>query len=138
MASQQQVKQYLAYWFQLGKRILIRNGEVALLPQPVIQGDRYSDEFENYWQQIISPNSGDCYIEGTSETIAELLTPKWDLSACARCSMPIPMRSAGMPALACPCNDLSSWPNTEVPLPRSPIDSQTHLKAIRDRLLKKS
>ena len=136
MASQQQVKQYLAYWFQLGKKVLIRGGQVALLPQPVISGDRYSEQFEAVWQQILSPDSGYCYLEGTNETIAQLLTPAWELNPCARCSMPVPMRSAGMPPEVCPCNDLSDWPNTSVPLPRSPVDSQTHLRDIRDRLSK--
>ncbi|HAX78266.1 MAG TPA: hypothetical protein DCY88_21205 [Cyanobacteria bacterium UBA11372] len=136
MASQQQVRQYLAYWFQLGKKVLIKSGEVALLPQPVISGDRYSEEFEAVWQQILSPDSADCYLEATNETIAQLLTPAWEVNPCARCSMPVPMRSAGMPPEVCPCNDLSDWPNTSVPLPRSPVDSQTHLRDIRDRLSK--
>jgi hypothetical protein len=136
MASQDQVKQYLAYWFQLGKKVLIRSGQEAVLPQPVIAGARYSEEFEAVWQQLLSPNSGDCYLEGTNETIAQLLTPAWELNPCGRCSMPVPMRSAGLPPEVCPCNDLSDWPHTGVPLPRAPVNSQTHLKDIRDRLSK--
>ncbi|MCL1475234.1 hypothetical protein [Argonema antarcticum] len=136
MASENEVKQYLAYWFQLGKKVLIRNGQETLLPKKVIQGASYSDEFERCWQQIISPDSGECYLEGTDETIAELLAPAWDMIDCARCSMPIPVRNAGMPPEACPCFDLSGWPNTEAPSPRSPIDTQAHLTQIRDRLLK--
>ena len=137
MASEQKVKQYLAYWFQLGKKVLIRNGQEALLPQVVIMGDRYSDEFEAVWQQILSSGEGDCYLEGTHETISELLTPAWELNSCARCSMPIPMRIIGMPPLACPCHDLPSWPNTSVPSPRDPIDSHEHLQGILNRLGKK-
>src|SRR4028118_826702 len=136
MASEQQVKRYLAYWFQLGKKVVIRNGQSARLPQPVMAGDRYSQEFENLWQEILSPESGDCYLEATEETIAELLTPQWQLESCSRCDMPIPMRTVGMPPEACPCCDLSSWPNTELPLPRSAICSQTRLCEIRDRLHK--
>ena len=136
MASEHEVRKYLAYWFQLGKKVWIRNGLESLLPQPVIQGDRYSQAFEDCWQRIISPESGNCYLEGTEETVAELLTPVWNVSPCARCSMPVPVRNLGMPPLACPCNDLSSWPNTELPAPRSPINSQTQLADIRDRLLK--
>jgi hypothetical protein len=138
MASEVDVKRYLAYWFQLGKKVLIKNGQEALCPQPVMRGNGYSPEFEWCWQQIISPDSSDCYLEGTSETIAELLTPAWEVDPCSRCSMPIPVRRAGMPALSCPCNDLPSWPNTEVPAPRSPVDTQGHLIEIRDRLLKVS
>jgi len=138
MASEVDVKRYLAYWFQLGKKVLIKNGQEALRPQPVIRGNGYSPEFEWCWQQILSPDSGDCHLEGTSETIAELLTPAWEVDPCSRCSMPIPVRHSGMPALTCPCNDLSSWPNTEVPAPRSPVDTHGHLIEIRDRLLKVS
>ncbi len=136
MASEQQVKRYLAYWFQLGKRVLIRNGELALQPQQVIAGDRYTEEFENIWQQILSPDSGDCYLEGTDETIAELLTPEWVVEPCARCDMPIPVRNVGMPPASCPCFDLYSWPNKDLPAPREPISSQQHLSGIRDRLYK--
>ena len=138
MASEQQVRQYLAYWFQLGKKILIDNGQAALLPQPVIHGDRYSDEFERCWQQVLSPESGDCYLEGTSQSIAELLTPAWEMLPCSRCSMPIPLQTVGMPPENCPCYELSTWPNTEVPLPRSPINSQAYLAAIRNRLLNRN
>lgn len=138
MATEKQVKQYLAYWFQLGKKVVIRNGQDTLVPKPVLEGDRYSQDFERCWQLILSPESGDCYLEGTDETIAELLTPGWDVSPCARCTMPVPVRNVGMPPLACPCFELNSWPNTEVPAPRSPVDSQARLYQIRARLLKAS
>ena len=134
MASEQQVKRYLAYWFQLGKKVLIRNGDASLLPQSVFTHDRYSDEFERIWQLIRSPESGDCYLEGTHETIAQLLTPRWLVEPCVRCDMPVPMINIGLPPEVCPCNDLPTWPNTEIPLPRGPIDTQNRLREIRDRL----
>jgi hypothetical protein len=138
MASEREVKRYLAYWFQLGKKVLIRNGQESLLPKTVISCNSYSQEFEQCWQKILSPDSGDCYLENTDETIAQLLTPAWNLNPCSRCSMPIPVRNVGMPPLACPCNDLPTWPNTEIPAPRSPVDTQGRLIEIRDRLLKAS
>ncbi len=134
MATKHEVRRYLAYWFQLGKKVMTGNGAASLLPQPVIEGDRYSEEFEKCWLQILSPETGDCYLEGTHETIAELLTPAWDMLPCSRCEMPVPMRNLGMPALACPCNDLSTWPNTELPAPRDPVNNQEQLMAIRVRL----
>ncbi|BAZ51610.1 hypothetical protein NIES4103_42680 [Nostoc sp. NIES-4103] len=137
MATKQEVKRYLAYWFQLGKKIVKGNGQATLLPQPVLKGDRYSDEFEACWQQILLPELADYYLEGTYETIAELLTPAWELAPCSRCNMPIAMRNVGMPALLCPCNDLPAWPNTELPAPRSPVSNEEQLKAIRDRILSK-
>jgi hypothetical protein len=135
MASKQQVRQYLAYWFQAGKQVLIHNGREALLPQPVIQGDRYSDEFETCWQQVIGPHHGDCYLEGTDQTVDKLLSPEWDIHFCARCEMPVPIAVSGSQVLCCPCHDLPLWPNDEVPSPRSPVDSRAQLVQIRDRLM---
>lgn len=134
MATKQDVKKYLAYWFQLGKKVIAGNGKEIFLPQPVLQGDRYSQEFEDCWQQILLQDTSDCHLEGTHETISELLTPAWEMSPCSRCEMPVPMRSMGMPPLLCPCNDLLSWPNNELPSPRSPISNQEQLKVIRERL----
>ena len=138
MASQHQVREYLAYWFQLGKKVLIRNGSEALLPKSVTAGDRYSKEFEECWQKIIAPDSGDCYLEGTNETISQLLTPAWEIDPCARCAMPIPLQARGMPPDSCPCFDLPTWPDNETPKPRSPVSNQTQLLGIRNRLLNKA
>ncbi|MBF2025445.1 MAG: hypothetical protein IGS48_01585 [Oscillatoriales cyanobacterium C42_A2020_001] len=139
MASEQQVRQYLAYWFQLGKGVVVRGDREALLPRPVIQGNRYSPEFEASWQRILADGAGNCYLDGTHQTIAELLTPFWEINPCARCSMPVPFRSPGLPAEPeCPCSDISDWPNTEIPQPRSPVDTQSQLSLIRDRLRKPS
>jgi hypothetical protein len=138
MASEQQVKQYLAYWFQLGKRVMTHNGQESLQPHPVIQGDRYSPEFEACWRVVRNPKSGDCYLEGTSQTIQELLSPVWELNACSRCSMPVPIRSIGVANLECPCFDISDWPNSEIPAPRAPVNTQAVLLQLRDRLRKAS
>jgi hypothetical protein len=135
MASANLVRQYLAYWFQLGKKVFTGNGQEAFLPQTVLKGAYYSREFEECWLRISSSESGDCYLEGTSETIAQLLTPEWEIIQCARCPMPLPVRTVGMPAASCPCHDLPSWPNTEIPMPREPVSSQNHLNSIRHRLL---
>jgi hypothetical protein len=134
MASEQQVRQYLAYWFQLGKAVLIQGGQERLLPQPVIQGDRYSQEFETCWQTIVSPDSGDCYLEGTPQTVAELLTPAWEINPCSRCTMPVPIRTLGINPVECPCNDIPGWPNADIPKPHGLVDSQHSLLRIRDRL----
>ena len=135
MASEQQVRQYLAYWFQLGKGVVIRGGQSILLPRPVIQGNRYSPEFEAGWQQLMAKNAGDCYLEGTTQTIAELLTPTWEITPCARCSMPVPLHSPGLPPVPeCPCSDLPDWPNNEVPPPRQPVDTSAQLGQILERL----
>lgn len=138
MASQQQIKQYLAYWFQLGKKIIVGRTQVALLPQVIYRGDRYSEEFEQCWQKIWSQERDSCYLEGTDLSVGELLDSRWEIVLCARCSMPIPLPVRGMPPEVCPCNDLVGWPNTELPQPRSPVENRHQLHGIHDRLVLKN
>ncbi|MEC4984000.1 MAG: hypothetical protein SAJ37_05840 [Oscillatoria sp. PMC 1068.18] len=133
MATQTQVQQYLAYWFQLGKKILIDNGRKSILLETVIVGDRYSSEFLELWQYLLTPESGDCHLEGTEQTISELLTSAWEMSSCARCEMPVPVKSTGIQPLSCPCIDLPLWPNDELPKPRSPVRSSSYLSQIVQR-----
>ena len=138
MASYRLVKQYLAYWLQLGKKVAIRNGDRYLLPKPLFEGDRYSSEFEKCWQEILSPESGDCYLEGTDVSINELLSSHWEIEECARCSMPVPSPTRGMPPSCCPCFDLPTWPNSDMPQPRLPANSRQHLNDLCNRLIKRN
>jgi hypothetical protein len=131
MATTEQLKSYLACWFQLGKPVIY--GGQRFLPQPVISGDRYSPAFESCWQQI-QAYPHDYYLEGTNEPVAELLSPTWDISACARCQMPTPLRAVGLPPENCPCHDMGNWPNTELPLPRVPVNNALRLRSICHRL----
>lgn len=134
MASPSQVRQYLAHWFQLGKPLVQRHNLEKLVPQPVHQGSQYSQAFENTWQQVMdAPQS--YYLEGTEQTMAELLSEDWEINSCSVCEMPVPTRVVGMPPLSCPCHNLPSWPNTELPAPRSPVSTANHLGDIRERLL---
>lgn len=136
MASQSQIKTYLAHWFQLGKKVLLPQQDRELLPQSVIKSDRYSSEFENCWQQILAIQGKNCYLEGTEQTIEELFSSSWDIVDCARCNMPIPMVQSGIQPMGCPCNDLPEWPNHELPSPRTPINTSEHLNKLRARLQK--
>lgn len=74
MASNDQVKNYLAYWFQLGKKIAIHRGE-AIRPgsaiYSAIYSDRYSTSLKFAGNQVQSFNLGDCHLEGTGQSIAE-------------------------------------------------------------------
>lgn len=136
MATSDQVKRYLAYWFQLGKPLVFPQG--AVLPQPVMSGNHYSAEFEACWQRVLSPEGQQSYLEGTVQTIQELLDSDWEMSDCARCGMPVPVVSLGLQSGPCPCFDLPTWPNTDLPFPRSPVDSRSQLESIRDRLSQQS
>lgn len=134
MASQQEVKQYLAYWFLVGKKVYVNNGQVVRQPQSVLERDRFSREFEACWQEILSPESSHCYLQGTEQTVEELLSDQWEVEPCTRCQMPIPLKNSGVKTGACPCIDLDNWPNEDLPLPHLPVDNQKHLSAMASRL----
>ena len=137
MATQLQVKEYLAYWFQLGKCVAIGDGTKFLSPKSVLHGDQYSDEFESGWQQLLAADLGDCYLEGTTQTIAQLLSFNWELIECARCQLTVPTKITGnLPGL-CVCDDLTNWPNFDLPAPRLPLGSRRHLDKICSDLVKK-
>jgi hypothetical protein len=134
MATQEQVKQYLAHWFLLGKQVMVRNGQTSLRPRLVLQGDRFSADFEACWQRVLDPASGECYLEGTGQTIQDLLSPAWEIEPCARCGIPVPIIQLGLPPNGCPCADLPFWPDNQTPPPRLPVDSNRRLSEICDRL----
>ncbi len=134
MASPIAVKKYLAYWFQLGKKLIITNQDKAIMLTKVLNGDRFSKEFEECWQIVSNPETGDCYLQGTHQTIQDLLSPKWEITSCARCEMPVPMIEIGVQDLSCVCDDLDNWPNNELPPPREPVSNQQQLSEIRQSL----
>ena len=86
-----------------------------------------------------SPAKGgaDYYLKGTDQSIEELLSPAWEMASCARCDMIVPTPEVMFNPFPCPCNDLSSWPNEEIPQPRLPVNSQDRLSQIRNRILSK-
>lgn len=134
MASLEQVKHYLAYWFLAGKKVYINNGQETRQPTSVLQRDQFSSEFESCWQEILSPESGYCYLQGTEQTIEELLSSDWELHPCSRCEMPIPLKQSGTKIGPCPCIDLKNWPNDELPKPHLPVNNQKHLSELSHRL----
>lgn len=137
MAESAKVKKYLAYWFQLGKKIIIPSQNTAILPSKILNGHGYANEFEECWQLVTDENTGDCYLEGTSQTIQQLLSSQWDITECLRCSMPVPMIDVGIQNSSCVCNDMDNWPNNELPYPRQPINNQENLKRISESLKQK-
>jgi hypothetical protein len=134
MASSPEVKKYLAYWLQLGKKIIIPSRNLSLCPSNILQFDRYTVEFEECWALISDEKIGDCYLEGTIQTIQELLSPQWEINNCARCAMPVPMIQLGIQPQGCVCSDVEGWPNEELPKPREPMNSQQRLQSIRQSL----
>jgi len=136
MASIIEVKEYLAYWFQLGKRVVMPKSQKKLLPIPVFERSKYSLVFEEYWQEILTTKE-DCYLDGTEQTIKELLTPVWEIINCSRCTLPVPANHGHPYCSLCPCADIPSWPNLELPLPKIPSNDQEHLSHLQFRLQKR-
>ncbi|MGB3200475.1 MAG: hypothetical protein WBA99_06215 [Nodosilinea sp.] len=134
MASQDQIRNFLAHWFQLGKPVVLAENRGECLPSPIFQDGRYSQSFEDCWHKIMVTSGQDCYLQGTSQSIAEMLSSVWDVTPCARCEMPIAVPTLGVMSALCPCNDLPTWPNTDMPMPRKAVDNEHHLTGLRLRL----
>ncbi len=134
MASPKEVQTYLAHWFQLGKSVHISNGLITLRPVPVIEGDRLSRAFQDCWQAIMAVGGRDCYLDGASETIEQLLSPQWEIINCARCAIPTAMSTVMPVAQLCPCGDIDHWPNDELPAPHMPINNINHFSKLKTRL----
>jgi hypothetical protein len=136
MALEADVKKYIACWMQLGKKVWMKGGQSFCLAQTVLEHNRYSPEFDRCWSQIVDLDSGDCYLDGTSIDVRDLLSDSWEILECSRCDMPISMAVAGLPTLSCPCHNVPNWPNSELPSPRPPVDSSERLLMIQKRLAK--
>ncbi|WP_035985382.1 hypothetical protein [Leptolyngbya sp. KIOST-1] len=134
MASQAQIRNFLAHWFQLGKPVVLAENRGQCLPEPIYQNGDYSKSFEDCWHRIMVTGGQDCYLEGTSQSIAAMLSPAWEVTPCARCDMPLAIPIAGPMNYPCPCSDLMSWPNTDMPMPRTAVDNRQHLSDLRQRL----
>ena len=133
MASSEQIKKYLAYWFQVGKPMILPRSNREILPDPVVLGDRYSPEFRACYAELLKPENRDAYLQGTDQTIGNLLSSRWEIVSCARCAMPIALDEIGL-ITGCPCSDLDAWPNTTLPTPRCPKNVRAHLTLIHERL----
>jgi hypothetical protein len=135
MASAANVKKYLAYWLQLGQGMRLPQRSTVVKPRSILADGQYSPEFEALWQQLQNPQIAvDSYLEGTTQTIAQILSPEWEIHSCPRCELPVPIRVQGLPAEGCPCCDIPHLPNFETILPREPVKSQDVLAHICDRL----
>jgi hypothetical protein len=142
MAMPTQVKTYLSYWFQLGRGLRmppVVGGsaliDTLVMPQAILADGQYSTEFEGIWRQLMQPPiAAASYLDGTEQTIAQLLAPDWDIQDCARCNLPVPIKVAGLPPQSCPCDDLKNLPDLTL-MPHDPIDSQASLRRLCERLL---
>ncbi|MEY2977555.1 MAG: hypothetical protein ACO3NK_01235 [Prochlorotrichaceae cyanobacterium] len=134
MASDRQVRTYLACWFQLNRGVILHETGERLCPEPVVLQSNYSQAFEDCWTRLLSRQGQNCYLEGTNQTIAELMSESWDFMACPRCTLPIPVPKCPVLHISCPCAELHTWPNNQLPLPRQPLNSQNSLGHICERV----
>ncbi|APB32867.1 hypothetical protein GlitD10_0553 [Gloeomargarita lithophora Alchichica-D10] len=132
MASREAVRQYLACWFQAGKSVVY--GQETWRPQRVTQVGQYSPEFISLWQEMVQRGLHYYSLAGTDVSLGQLCSDDWEIMACSRCTMPIPIKIAGMTTGSCPCADLALWPNPNLPLPHGVVDSQAHLAQVQARL----
>ena len=133
VATVEQVKRYFAYWFQVGKPVILPVGDRRLLPDPVVIGNHYSEDFEACWAELLQPQNQDAHLEGTRHTLKDLLSDHWDILSCARCTMPVPIHTRGRDS-DCPCADLNNWPNLNLPIPNTPDNIRNQLSGIHKRL----
>jgi hypothetical protein len=134
MATQEQIRSFLAHWFQLGKPVVLAGDHNECLPYPVYYKNGYSQSFEDCWRHIMATNGKGCYLKGTTQSVADMLSSAWDITPCARCDMPVAVPALGMMKYPCPCHDLHTWPNYDVPAPRMAVDDGHHLEEIQRRL----
>jgi hypothetical protein len=129
MASELELKNFVACWMQLGKGIYQPSGQLIHL-DTVVQGEEYSETFETLWNQLNQRGLQNVYLEGTSISLRALNTGLWEIVPCARCTMPVALPVGDTASCICPCHDLTTWPNNELPVPRPPVHNKTHLDRI--------
>ncbi|MFN3361121.1 MAG: hypothetical protein ACK421_06840 [Pseudanabaenaceae cyanobacterium] len=132
MATAREVKEYLAYWMQLGRKLVIGDRVVQL--DRVIAGDHYTTRFEELWQEGQAHPTTTC-LEGSNVTLQQLLAPNYELLECPRCDLPVPSASLGPRSVQpCPCDDLNIWPNFDTVPPHPPINTASQLRSLQERL----
>ncbi|NJK60159.1 MAG: hypothetical protein HC918_07880 [Oscillatoriales cyanobacterium SM2_1_8] len=129
------VKAFVAKWLQLGKHLELPGRSAPAILRETVQGDRYTPAFEALWVSIVRVELGNAYLSGTDVTIADLLTGRWELQACGRCGLPVPLPPLGQAYSGpCVCADLTDWPNAETVPPHQPVQSEPYFQDIRNRL----
>ncbi|PZO38706.1 MAG: hypothetical protein DCF19_16015 [Pseudanabaena frigida] len=138
MASRTLVKNYLAQWMQMGKAVSLSNNEEVYISK-IVQGEKYSAVFNKLWDEISTTKAHEAHLSGTDQTISNLLSGQWDIIACARCSLLVPILDMGARApVCCPCDDIPNHPNLDSVAPHFPIKMATYLGDLCDRLDRKS
>jgi hypothetical protein len=133
MATQDQVREFLAHWFQLGKPVVLAEDRGECLPSPMFYKGGYSQSFEDCWHQIMVTSGQGCYLRAPPKALPPCSRPPGNCRLC-------PLRDARRYSHFGP-------EYLPLPLPRSPHLAQhggahappcggrrTHLSQIQERL----
>lgn len=138
MASRTLVKTYLAQWMQMGKSVHLVQQNKEIFIHKIIQGEKYSSGFNQLWLEISTTKAQEAYLNGTDQTISDLLSNRWEIIPCARCNLLLPCLDMGArKPISCPCDDLIGHPNLDSIAPHPPIKTLNHLDNLCDRLTQK-
>lgn len=136
MASRTFVKNYIAQWMQMGKSVSLSTQGEQVSIYKILDGEEYSSSFNKLWDEISTTKADQAYLDGTDQTINDLLSDRWEIIGCARCSLLVPSLDLGPRVpVCCPCNDLPSHPNLDLVAPHVPVKLSTAINGLCDRLI---
>ena len=139
MASRTLVKNYIAQWMQMGKSISLSTQGKQVSIYKIINGEEYSSLFNKLWDEISTTKADEAYLDGTDQTIDDLLSDRWEIIGCARCSLLVPSLDLGPRVpVCCPCDDLPTHPNLDLVAPHVPVKLSTAINELCDRLISKN
>ena len=139
MASRTLVKNYIAQWMQMGKSISLSTQGKQVSIYKIINGEEYSSLFNQLWDEISTTKADEAYLDGTDQTIDDLLSDRWEIIGCARCSLLVPSLDLGPRVpVCCPCDDLPTHPNLDLVAPHVPVKLSTAINELCDRLISKN
>ncbi len=139
MAARTLVKNYVAQWMQMGKSISLSTQVELVSIYKILSGEEYSPLFNKLWDEISTIKADEAYLSGTDQTISDLLSDRWEIIGCARCSLLVPSLDLGPRVpVCCPCDDLPTHPNLDLVAPHVPIKLSTAINELCDRLALKS
>jgi hypothetical protein len=87
MASRTFVKNYIAQWMQMGKSVSLSTQGEQVSIYKILDGEEYSSSFNQLWDEISTTKADQAYLDGTDQTINDLLSDRWEIIGCARCSL---------------------------------------------------
>lgn len=109
MATELEIKQFVAEWMNVGKIVMSPMGE--LRAQSLDSAYRYTPEYDKLWSYLWKRKTK-CYLLGTTQTF-DKLERAWELSRCIHCDLPVMLPIGYYPSQfgSEPCVALGLWPH---------------------------